>query len=192
MEMIDQQHKSLNMTLLTTPDTATFSGNVSAGWVLDTLDQVAYACASRYSGRYVITVSVDHVVFMQRIRVGELVTFMTSVNYTGNTSMEVGIRVVAENIRERKTRHVMTCYFTMVAVDDEGVPTKVPPLEVKTAVEKRRRAAAKLRREFRKEIEQRVLDIRQRSEEAAQLEQESAQPVAHNQRESADSRGGDT
>lgn len=185
VETIDQ-HKSLNMTVLATPDTATFSGNVSAGWVLDILDQVAYACASRYSGRYVLTVSVDHVVFMQRIRVGELVTFMASINYTGNTSMEVGIRVVAENIRERKSRHVMTCYFTMVAVNDEGVPTKVPPLVVKTAVERRRRAAAKLRREFRKEIEQRVLDIRQRAEEAAQLETAGAAAVAQDQKESAD------
>ncbi|NJN68207.1 MAG: acyl-CoA thioesterase [Chloroflexaceae bacterium] len=160
------------MTVLATPDTVSFSGNVSAGWVLDLLDQVAYACASRYSGYYVLTVSVDHVVFMQRIRVGELVTFHASVNYTGHTSMEVGIRVVAENIRERTSRHVMTCYFTMVAVGEHGKPNPVPPLVVETATEQRRWAAAKLRREFRKEIDRRMLEIRQNPELAAGAEEE--------------------
>jgi acyl-CoA hydrolase len=166
------QHKSLVMTVLATPDTVSFSGNVSAGWILDLLDQVAYACASRYSGCYVLTVSVDHVVFMQRIRVGELVTFHASVNSTGRTSMEVGIRVVAENIRERTSRHVMTCYFTMVAVDDQSKPTPVPPLVVETATEQRRWAAAGVRREFRKEVDRRMQEIRQNPELAASAESE--------------------
>jgi acyl-CoA hydrolase len=158
------QHKRLAMTVLMTPDKANFSGNVQVGKILDLLDQVAYACGARYSGSYVVTMSVDQVVFMQQIHVGELVTFMASVNYTGNTSIEVGVRVEAEDIRARRSRHVLSCYFTMVAVDEQGKPTKVPPLHINNEDELRRWAAAKLRRDLRKEIEQRSLEIRQTSE----------------------------
>ena len=91
----------LSMTVLMTPDMANFSGNVHGGHILKLLDQVAYACASRYAQRYVVTLSVDQVMFRQPIHVGELVTFLASVNYTGTTSMEVGIKVITENIRAR-------------------------------------------------------------------------------------------
>src|SRR4249919_311548 len=87
----------LAMTVLMTPDTANFAGNVHGGTVLKLLDQVAYACASRYAGRYVVTLSVDQVTFRQPIHVGELVTFLASINYTGNTFLEVGIKVNTEN-----------------------------------------------------------------------------------------------
>ncbi len=160
MSEAQTQNKSLTMTVLMAPDMANFAGNVHGGSILKLLDQVAYACASRYSASYVVTVSVDQVAFRERIHVGELVTFMASINYTGNTSMEVGIRVEAEDIRTQTSRHVMTCYFTMVAVDDEGKPRRVPPVKVTNAVEQRRWAAAQLRKELRKEIEQRSLDIR--------------------------------
>ena len=89
----------LSMTVLMTPDQANFSGNVHGGTILKYLDQVAYACASRYAGSYVVTLSVDQVTFRQPVHVGELVTFLASVNYTGRTSMEVGIKVITENIR---------------------------------------------------------------------------------------------
>ena len=82
----------LEMTVLMTPDMANFAGNVHGGTILKLLDQVAYACASRYAGRYVVTLSVDQVTFRQPIHVGELVTFLAAVNYTGNTSMEIGVR----------------------------------------------------------------------------------------------------
>ena len=157
----DTQHKILRMTVLATPDMANFSGHVHGGAILKLLDQVAYACASRYSAHYAITVSVDQVFFREAVNVGELLTFLASVNYTGQTSMEIGIRVIAENIIEKSERHVMTCYFTMVAVDGEGRPTRVPDLQVRDATEQRRHDAAVLRREFRKEIERRSLEIRQ-------------------------------
>ena len=83
------------MTVLMSPDMANFSGNVHGGAILKLLDQVAYSCASRYSACYVVTLSVDQVMFLQPIHVGELVTFLASVNYTGASSMEVGIKVVA-------------------------------------------------------------------------------------------------
>jgi len=128
----------LTMTVLMTPDMANFSGNVHGGAILKYLDSVAYACASRYSGSYVVTLSVDQVMFLQPIHVGELVTFLASVNYTGTSSMEVGIRVVTENIQQRQVRHANSCYFTMVAVDAERKPQAVPPLELVTEDQKRR------------------------------------------------------
>ncbi|HEY0062431.1 MAG TPA: acyl-CoA thioesterase [Telluria sp.] len=119
----------VTMTVLMTPDMANFSGNVHGGTILKYLDSVAYACASRYSGSYVVTLSVDQVMFLQPIHVGELVTFLASINYTGNSSMEVGIRVVTENIQQRTVRHANSCYFTMVAVDSERRPVRVPTFE---------------------------------------------------------------
>ena len=106
----------LYMTVLMTPDMANFIGNVHGGDLLKMLDQVAYACASRYSGNYVVTLSVDQVMFREPIYVGELVTFAASVNYVGRTSMEVGIRVEAEDVRARTVRHTNSCYFTMVDI----------------------------------------------------------------------------
>ncbi|MFC7407491.1 acyl-CoA thioesterase [Hydrogenophaga atypica] len=150
----------LSMTVLMTPDTANFSGKVHGGSLLKLLDQVAYACASRYAGTYSVTLSVDQVVFRQPIHVGELVTFLASVNHTGTSSMEIGIKVLAENIRTQETRHVNSCFFTMVAVDDSGKPQAVPPLRPFTPDERRRHAAAELRKTMRREMEQRFAAIR--------------------------------
>ena len=145
----------LQMTVLMTPDTANFSGNVHGGSLLKLLDQVAYACASRYAARYVVTVSVDQVTFREAIHVGELVTFLASVNHTGSSSMEIGIKVVAEEIRARSVRHVNSCFFTMVAVDEQGRPAPVPALQPATPDARRRWEAAKLRKALRAEMRDR-------------------------------------
>jgi len=150
----------LMMTVLMTPDMANFTGNVHGGTVLKLLDQVAYACASRYAGRYVVTLSVDQVIFLQPIHVGELVSFMASVNHTGNSSMEIGVKVVTENIRTQVVRHANSCYFTMVALDDDHKPVSVPPLAPATPDELRRFEAAKLRKQLRRELQQRFEHIR--------------------------------
>jgi acyl-CoA hydrolase len=150
----------LSMTVLMTPDTANFSGKVHGGTILKLLDQVAYACASRYSGNYVVTLSVDQVMFRQPIHVGELVTFLAAINHTGSSSMEVGIKVLAEHIRTQETRHVNSCFFTMVAVDEAGRPTSVPPLRPFTPDERRRHAAAEVRKTMRREMEQRFLSTK--------------------------------
>lgn len=150
----------LSMTVLMTPDMANFSGNVHGGAILKLLDQVAYACASRYAGHYVVTLSVDEVQFRQPIHVGELVTFLASVNYVGRTSMEIGIKVIAEDIREQSIRHTNSCYFTMVAVD-QGKPVGVTPLEPATDIERRRYQAALMRRELRLERERRQRALRE-------------------------------
>ena len=135
----------LIMSELMMPDTANFSGNVHGGELLRLLDQVAYSCASRYSGNYCVTLSVDKVLFKEPIHVGELVTFYASINYTGRTSMEVGIRVEAQNIRTGEVRHTNSCYFTMVAVED-GKPVAVPPLEINTPRQRCRYERAKKRK----------------------------------------------
>jgi acyl-CoA hydrolase len=108
----------------------------------------------------VVTLSVDQVMFRQPIHVGELVTFLSSVNHTGSSSMEIGIKVVAENIQSRVVRHVNSCFFTMVAVDDDKKPASVPPLQPATPEEIRRHAAAELRKQMRREMEQRFAATR--------------------------------
>ena len=145
----------LSMTVLMTPDTANFAGNVHGGHLLKWLDQVAYACASRYAARYVVTVSVDQVTFRQPIHVGELVTFLACVNHTGTSSMEVGIKVIAEDIRSQVVRHVNSCFFTMVAVDDARKPIAVAPLRPASPEEQRRWDAAVVRKQLRQEFEAR-------------------------------------
>lgn len=135
----------LIMSELMMPHTANFSGNVHGGDLLRLLDQVAYSCASRYSGYYCVTLSCDRVLFKEPIHIGELVTFYASVNYTGRTSMEIGIRVEAQDIRTGHIRHTNSCYFTMVAMEN-GKPVPVPPLEVKTELQRCRWEKAKQRK----------------------------------------------
>jgi acyl-CoA hydrolase len=146
----------LTMTVLMTPDMANFVGNVHGGSILKLLDQVAYACAARYAGGYVMTLSVDQVIFLQPVHVGELLTLLANVNYTGRTSMEVGIKVLAEEIHSGLIRHTNSCFFTMVAVDAEGHSVPVRPLQPQTEEEQRRFRAATERRTLRAEIARRL------------------------------------
>ncbi|CAM2774149.1 acyl-CoA thioesterase [Helicobacter burdigaliensis] len=144
--------KSLTMSILMTPSVANFKGRVHGGDLLKLLDQVAYACASRYCGKYVVTLSVDSVTFKYPIEVGTLVTFLASVNYTGTSSLEVGIKVISEDIHKRIVTHTNSAYFTMVCVDENGKSVKAPPLEPKTEVEKRRYNNALKRKQARIEL----------------------------------------
>ena len=155
---MDLPAHQLTMTVLMTPDTANFAGHVHGGTILKLLDQVAYACASRYAGRYVVTLSVDQVMFRQPVHVGELVTFLEAQMEDAKTKgvLEVGIKVVSEDIPSRATRHVNSCFFTMVAVDDERKPVAVRPLKPATPDELRRYAAALARKQLRQEFEQRA------------------------------------
>ena len=154
--MDTETQRELSMTLLMTPDMANFSGNVHGGVLLKLLDQVAYACASRYAGAYVVTLSVDQVMFKQPIHVGELVSFLASVNYVGTTSMEIGIKVVAENIRARTVRHTNSCYFTMVALDEAGKTVPVPALTLDDETHKKRFREAEIRKKMRIEAAARI------------------------------------
>ena len=142
------------------PDKVNFSGHVHGGHIMLLMDRVAAACASRYSGMYAVTLSADHVLFKEPIFVGELVIFYASVNYVGTSSMEIGIKVMAENLRKQTKRHTNTCYFTMVALDDNGKPSKVKPLEIKDESDQRRYDEALFRKEQRKSYQQRHTEFK--------------------------------
>jgi acyl-CoA hydrolase len=148
----NQEHadrRSIVMSEIMTPEMVNFYGNVHGGHLLRLLDHVAYVCASRYSGKPTVTLSVDQVVFKQPIHVGELVTFYASVNYVGKTSMEIGMRVIAENFLTNLIRHTTTSFFTMVAINEQGKPTAVPPLIINNETQQRRYNEALLRKEAR-------------------------------------------
>ena len=156
---MSKQEKSLEMTILMTPDMANFSGNVHGGSILKLLDQVAYACAARYCKTYVVTLSLDQVTFKAPIKVGELVTFRANINYVGTSSLEVGVKVFAEDIHQEDVRHTNSCYFTMVSVDDDKKPMPAPKLELETEFERKLYEAAKMRKELRNEIIKRNKEI---------------------------------
>lgn len=102
------------------------------------MDKVAYACASKHAGNYCVTASIDTVDFLQPVEVGEMVSMLASVNYVGNSSMLVGIKVIAEDFKKGTIKHTNTSFFTMIAKDDTGKPTKVPGLILETKDEVRR------------------------------------------------------
>jgi uncharacterized protein (TIGR00369 family) len=137
------------LTELMIPAYANFGGKIHGGTLLSLMDKVAYACAAKHAGEYCVTVSVDGVNFRQPVEVGELVSLMASVNYVGRTSLVVGIKVIAENVKTGTVKHTNTSYFTMVAKDDTGKPTEVPPLLLETPDDARRFLEAMKRRELR-------------------------------------------
>jgi len=120
------------------PSHSNFNGKIHGGYVLSLLDQIAFACASKHSGEYCVTASVDTVDFLRPIDIGELVTMKASVNYVGNTSMVIGIRVEAENIQTGDVKHCNSSYITMVAKDKNGDSVKIPGLVLEDENEKRR------------------------------------------------------
>ena len=120
------------------PSHTNFSGKIHGGYILSLLDQIAFASASKFSGYYCVTASVDTVDFLNPIEVGELVTMKASVNYIGKSSMIIGIRVEAENIRTGKIKHCNSSYFTMVAKDENGDKISVPGLILSNTEEIRR------------------------------------------------------
>jgi len=154
-----KQEKTLFMTRLMTPDMANFAGNVHGGTILKLLDEAAFSCASRYCKSYVMTAALDHVEFKSPITVGDLVTFKCNINYVGRSSMEVGIRVEGEKIREKTKYHAISCYFTMISVNEDGVPQKAPQLMIETETEQKLYDAGNMRREMRKETKERNLQL---------------------------------
>jgi acyl-CoA hydrolase len=160
-DVADRHH--LSMTILMTPDMSNFAGNVHGGLLLKYLDQVAYTCATRWARTYAVTLSVDQVTFREPVHVGELVTFQASVNRTGRTSMEIGVRVTTQDLVRQIVRHTNSCYFTMVAIGPDGRPVEVPPWQPRTAEERRRHEAARRRRDLRREIERVNREIRETS-----------------------------
>ena len=137
------------ITELMIPAYANFGGKIHGGVLLSLMDKVAYACASKHAGNYCVTVSVDTVNFLQPVEVGELVSLMASVNYVGNSSLVVGIRVIAEDVRSATLKHTNTSYVTMVAKSEDNEKVVVPPLILEGDEDIRRFLAALKRKRLR-------------------------------------------
>ena len=133
---VDSSRVSISQ--LMQPTHSNFSGKIHGGFILNLMDQIAFACASKHSGTYCVTASVDTVDFINPIEVGELVTMKASVNYVGKTSMVIGIRVEAEHIQTGTIKHCNSSYFTMVAKDDYGKSAEVPGLILNDNIEVKR------------------------------------------------------
>jgi uncharacterized protein (TIGR00369 family) len=138
------------MSMQMNPADANPSGDVHGGTIMKLVDTAAGVCAVRHCRTRVVTVTMDSMSFLHPVYVGNVVTLLASVNDVGNTSLEVGVRVEAENIRTGEKLHTSSAYLVFVALDDQGSPTPVPPLVVETEDERRRQQHAKIRRETRK------------------------------------------
>ena len=144
----ESQHESSEIMM---PQDANILGHVFGGAVLAMMDKVAAIAAFRHTRTNVVTVSIDRVDFKEPIHVGDLVVMKASVNYVGRTSMEVGVRVEAEELLTGRRRHTNSCYVTFVAIDRNGRPIEVPGLRPETPDEIRRHHAAEERRRRRSE-----------------------------------------
>lgn len=140
------KESQITITELMLPSHSNFSGKIHGGYILGLMDQIAFACASKHSRHYCVTASVNKVDFLNPIDVGELVTLKASVNYTGKTSMVVGVRVESENIQTGVIKHCNSSYFTMVAKDENGKNVPVPGL-ILNSVESIRRFARSITRQ---------------------------------------------
>ena len=128
------------------PHMANSLGNVHGGVLLGMIDRVGAVTAIRHARRVCVTVSVDQVVFREPIHLGELVTMQAMVNYVHRTSLEVGVRVEAENLLTGVRRHTNSCYLTFVAIDEAGRPVEAPKVIPETEEEQQRYRAAEMRR----------------------------------------------
>jgi acyl-CoA hydrolase len=136
------------------------AGNVHGGLIMRLCDDVAGIAAVRHSGGRVVTAAMDRMNFRHPVFVGQLVTVKATVNAAWRSSMEVGVRVESENVRTGEVMHTSTAYLTMVALDDDGNPTEVPPLAPETLDEVRRAREAQLRRDTRLAERQRIEEER--------------------------------
>ena len=139
------------------------AGNVHGGTVMKLCDEAAALAAIKHCRQRVVTAAMDRMAFLYPIRLGDLVTLSSTVNAAWRTSMEVGVRVEAENPRTGEARHTNTAYLTMVALDDEGNPAPVPGLIAETADEQRRRHEAEVRRANRLAEREEILAHRERA-----------------------------
>ncbi len=155
----ESQHESSQLMM---PGDANNLGHVFGGVVLSMMDKTAAIAALRHCRNSVVTASIDRVDFREPIHLGDLLVMKASVNYVGRTSMEVGVRVEAEDLLTGLRRHTNSCYLTFVAVDRNGRPVDVPALKPETPMELRRYEAAEARR--RRRLEEREAERRQQEE----------------------------
>ncbi|NJB68587.1 acyl-CoA hydrolase [Desulfobaculum xiamenense] len=153
------------------PQDANPAGNVHGGVTLKYIDIAGGTVAMRHCRTNAVTASIDRMDFLQPVYVGDLVTFKASLNYTGRTSMEVGVRVEAENMFTGEKRYCASAYLTFVALDKDGRPHEVPPLILETDEDHRRWREAEARRAIRKQERQRERESQRAAQTASLNEQ---------------------
>lgn len=154
------KYSQTTITELMIPSYANFGGKIHGGILLSLMDKVAYACASKHAGTYCVTVSVDKVEFLQPVEVGELVALHASVNYVGRSSLIVGIRVEAQNVKLGTIKHTNSSYFTMVAKGDDDKPTPVPVLILESKEEIKRFIECMRMKEIKQDVKEKMNDAR--------------------------------
>lgn len=164
------------ITELMIPAYANFGGKIHGGILLSLMDKVAYATASKHAETYCVTVSVDKVEFLQPVEVGELVSMMASVNYVGNTSLVVGIRVESQNVKTGVTKHTNSSFFTMVAKGEDDKPTLVPELILENEEEVKRFIEAIRMKELKNAVKEKMDDAK------SKIEVQNARAILKDQR----------
>lgn len=154
------QFSQTTITELMIPSYANFGGKIHGGILLSLMDKVAYACSSRHAGTYCVTVSVDKVEFLQPVEVGELVSLKASVNYVGRSSLVVGIRVEAQNVKTGIVKHTNSSFFTMVAKGEDDKPTLVPELILENKEEVKRFIESMNMKEIKSAIREQMDDAK--------------------------------
>ena len=160
MEPKTVKNSQTTITELMIPSYANFGGKIHGGILLSIMDKTAYACASKHAGNYCVTVSIENVEFLQPVEVGDLVSFYASVNYVGKSSLVVGMKVVAENVKMGTARHTNSSYFTMVSKGDDNKTAMVPELVLEEEIEVRRFLEALKRKEFSTAFRDRMQDVK--------------------------------
>jgi uncharacterized protein (TIGR00369 family) len=167
MTKVDAKPVRVSQTTITElmiPAYANFGGKIHGGTLLSMMDKVAYATASKHAGSYCVTVSVDKVEFLQPVEVGELVSMHASVNYVGNSSLVVGIRVEAQNVKLGTIKHTNSSYFTMVAKGDDDKPMQVPKLILENEEDVKRFIEAMRMKEIKSSVNEKMHDAKSRIE----------------------------
>jgi len=139
----------ISIAQLMQPEHANNLGNVHGGWIMKLVDEAGALACMRHAQRRVVTVAIDSMIFRQPIRIGDLIILNAEVTYTGRTSLEAEVQVIAENPISGEQIHTNTAYLVYVALDDEGNPTSVPPLFAETELEKQRLKQAQERQAYR-------------------------------------------
>lgn len=169
-------YSQTTITELMIPSYANFGGKIHGGILLSLMDKVAYVCSSKHAGTYCVTVSVDKVDFLQPVEVGELVAMHASVNYVGRTSLIVGIRVEAQNVKSGIIKHTNSSYFTMVAKADDDKPTPVPKLILQNEEDVKRFIECMRMKEIKQAVKEKMDDVR------SHIEVQNARELLTNER----------
>jgi len=154
------------LTELMVPSYSNFGGKIHGGVILSLMDKVAYVCAAKHAEAYCVTAAIESVDFLAPVEVGDLVSLLASVNYTGHSSLIVGIRVISENVKTQEVKHTNTSYFTMVAFGDDNKTVKVPGLILENHKQAYR---------FHKGSQRKKLKQKYKSEEASLIEMDTTE-----------------